>query len=152
MNVKFKKLIAEAVIPTRKTEGAIGYDLTVPCDTVVDGRCIIPLGLSVEMPNNLEAKIEPRSGFSARGITGVNAPCGTTEESYDADVLVGKIDPDYRGEIGVIIRSNSRFIVKAGTRIAQMTFYKVETPDIEVVESLSESERGEGGFGSTGAV
>jgi hypothetical protein len=71
---------------------------------------------------------------------------------YDADALVGKIDPDYRGNVGIIINNHDQsFILPKGTKVAQMTFYKVELPIIEEVDNLSDTERGEGGFGSTGA-
>ena len=70
----------------------------------------------------------------------------------DADVIDGKIDPDYRGGVGVIVNSHESypFRLAAGTRVAQMIFYKYESFDIEVVDDLSATDRGEGGFGSTG--
>lgn len=74
-------------------------------------------------------------------------------ERFNADVLVGKIDPDYRGEVGVIIRNNEPdkpFLIAKGTRIAQMTFYQTLSPLLESVEELSDTDRGTGGYGSTG--
>ncbi len=148
MKVRIKNLSENAVIPERKTDGSIGYDLVVPNDTPVVGRRMtIPLGFAIEMPYGIEAKIEPRSGCSCKGLPIEN------DARLDADVLVGKIDPDYRGEVNVIIINHAfpcTGLIKAGTRIAQMTFYKVEFPKIEISDELSESARGECGFGSTG--
>lgn len=157
MNVKFKKLNKNAVIPKRSTDGAIGYDLFIPTDMqVYQGRNILPLNFALEMPLGVEAKIEPRSGFASLGMEGKSLPDMQGHQytaRYDADVLVGKIDPDYRGIVGVIINNHDKtFILPKGTKVAQMTFYKVELPIIEEVDNLSDTERGEGGFGSTGTI
>jgi dUTP pyrophosphatase len=179
MNIKIKKLRNDALLPVKKTEDAIGYDLAVPCDICIERkRQVIPLGFALELPKGVEAKVEPRSGFSSKGIEGFElikpgspspSKLQRDEEDYDgplfsrvdmadyfnADVIVGKIDPDYRGECGVIILNHEPgkpFLIKAGTRIAQMTFYNVASVDhFEVVEELSETKRGTGGFGHTGA-
>lgn len=155
MKVKIKKLNENAVIPTKATEGAAAYDVYTPKNyTVLEGRrMVLPLGFSIELPYGYEAKIEPRSGFSAKGFEGRYVEAETGEEfvkRYDADVIIGKIDSDYRGEVGVIIKSNETFTVKKGTRIAQMTIYKVEDADFVLSEELSETERADGGFGHTG--
>jgi dUTP pyrophosphatase len=155
---KIKFLSKKAYMPRRATKGSVGYDLYVPQDTeIIIGRQVVPLDISIEMPCNVEAKIEPRSGFSSKGMEGCcfhraadKLFVSTTPERFDADVLVGKIDWDYRGNIGVIINSRERFIIKAGTRIAQLTFYPVITEELELTVDLSETERGEGGFESTG--
>lgn len=164
MNVKFKLLREGAVLPCKQTAGAIGYDLVVPEDTIIYGkrRQVIRLGFAMELPNNVEAKIEPRSGFSAKGIEGyvVNGDgikftnvALQASKITGADVLVGKIDPDYRGEVGVIIRNDGiPFIIEKGTRIAQMTFYQVPEVTLEVCDKLSETERGDGGYGHTGTT
>lgn len=102
-------------------------------------RSIVGTGLFIELPIGYEAQVRPRSGLSAKkGITVLNAP--------------GTIDADYRGEIGVILvnLSNEDFIIQNGERIAQLVIAKHERADWVVVEELSETSRGEGGFGSTG--
>lgn len=167
MKVKYKKLRPGAIIPKRATEGSAAYDLYVPEDFLVKrGRQIIPLNFAMEMENGYEALIDARSGFSAKGMEGYRVEMLMTRNGYklmqvemvhtdssrfDCDVIQGKIDADYRDGVGVIINNRSpyEFIIKAGTRIAQMTFHKVETVVWEEVEELSESGR-DGGFGSTG--
>lgn len=154
MKIKFKKLTPKAVLPVKKTDGAIGYDLTLDHDVLISKvRNAIPLGFAMELPEGIEAKIEPRSGFSANGILGTD-PNSDAQCYYNADVLVGKIDPDYRGDVHVIIRKNNYdcFIIPAGTRIAQMTFYRTaEVEGFDVVDELSDTDRDTGGFGHTGA-
>lgn len=162
MEVKFKKIKEGAIIPSKATKGSAAYDLYVPQDVVVEsGRFIIPLGFAMEMPLDVEALIDPRSGFSAKGMEGhkimqlqsldIDEPfISQLPHRFDCDVIEGKIDSDYRNEVGVIVyNKSSRFLLKKGTRIAQMTFHKVESPEWKEVEELSESKR-EGGFGSTG--
>lgn len=162
MEVKFKKIKEGAIIPSKATKGSAAYDLYVPQDVVVEaGRFIIPLGFAMEMPLGVEALIDPRSGFSAKGMEGhkiiqlksfdIDEPfISQLPHRFDCDVIEGKIDSDYRNEVGVIVyNKSSRFLLKKGTRIAQMTFHKVESPEWKEVEELSESKR-EGGFGSTG--
>lgn len=163
MKIRIKRLHPDAVMPTKATEMAVGYDLYVRHDICIEHpRQVVPLGFALEMPKNLEAKIEPRSGFSAKGIEGFALMNGREEEElwqridkterFNADVLVGKIDPDYRGEVGVIIRNNDciPFLIAKGTRIAQMTFYPVLDADFEESDELSDTDRGDGGYGSTG--
>jgi len=102
-------------------------------------RSIVGTGLFIELPVGIEAQVRPRSGLAAKkGITVLNAP--------------GTIDADYRGEIGVILinLSNEDFVVNNGERIAQLVIAKHERAEWQDVEFLSETDRGEGGFGSTG--
>ena len=102
-------------------------------------RSIVGTGLFIELPVGYEAQVRPRSGLSAKkGITVLNAP--------------GTIDADYRGEIGVILvnLSNEDFTIQNGERIAQLVIAKHERAEWVTVEELSETSRGEGGFGSTG--
>lgn len=146
-------------MPQKATEGAAAYDLYCPIDTRIKrGRNVVPLGFRLQMPVGIQAQVEPRSGFSAKGMEGypvyweneyrISAePC-----RMDADVITGKIDADYRGICGVIVNNHAdrEFILKAGTRFAQLTFQKVEAADFLVSQELDESERGEGGFGHSG--
>lgn len=102
-------------------------------------RSIVGTGLFIELPVGIEAQVRPRSGLAAKkGITVLNAP--------------GTIDADYRGEIGVILvnLSNEDFTINNGERIAQLVIAKHERAEWQEVEILSETSRGEGGFGSTG--
>lgn len=151
MNIKIKKLHPDARIPEKATPGAAGYDLYLPCECDLwSGRQRIPLGLAIELPEGYEAKVEPRSGYSTKGMEAV---IGASIRRIDADVLVGKIDADYRGEICLIIHSHEPIIYKLwkGQRIAQLTIYKAENAEFELTDTLTATERGEGGFGSTGA-
>ncbi|MFA7628634.1 MAG: dUTP diphosphatase [Candidatus Dojkabacteria bacterium] len=102
-------------------------------------RILIKTGLHIELPKNTEAQIRPRSGLALKyGISIVNSP--------------GTIDEDYRGDIGVILINLGKypFIIKKGDRIAQIIFQKVEKFDLKIVDRLSDTMRGEGGYGSTG--
>ncbi|MEP2279844.1 dUTP diphosphatase [Maribacter sp.] len=130
-------------LPHYETSASAGMDLRANLDEAVTlqplGRAIIPTGLFVELPVGVEAQVRPRSGLAAKkGITVLNAP--------------GTIDADYRGEIGVILVniSSEDFVIENGERIAQMVIAKHERAEWNLVDSLSETARGEGGFGSTG--
>lgn len=146
MEIRIKKLSERARIPQRMSSGAAAYDLYLKEDVYISsGRQVVGLGFAMEIPKGYAAEIQPRSGFASKGILAKDL------ERYDADVLYGLIDSDYRGEVGVIINSNEEddFLVPAWTRIAQMIIKKVEDVEFSEVESLSETERGKGGFGST---
>lgn len=150
MRVKILRLRPLVRIPMKATSGAAAYDISLPDDVKLKpGRQRIPLGFALEIPKGYEAKIEPRSGNSVNGLAAKRAD---TIRHIDADVLVGKIDSDYRGEINVIINSHETLnhTLIAGQRIAQLTFYKVK--DVRFVDSisLSDTKRGDGGFGHTG--
>lgn len=130
-------------LPNYETNTSAGMDLRANLTEAVTlqplGRAIIPTGLFIELPVGIEAQVRPRSGLAAKkGITVLNAP--------------GTIDADYRGEVGVILvnLSNEDFVIENGERIAQMVIAKHERAEWNQVESLSETARGEGGFGSTG--
>lgn len=151
MKVRYNKLSIDAQVPTKATMGAAAFDVYAPKTQLVRaGRNVINLEISLEIPPGFEGKIEPRSGYSSKGFAGYVDY--TTEKAYrfDCDVINGKIDSDYRGPIGVIVNNCDRnFYVKKGQRIAQLTFYKVE--DAVFVEGhLSGTDRGEGGYGSSG--
>ena len=146
MEIRIKKLSEWAIIPQRMSDGAAAYDLFLPEDTYIrSGRQVVGLGFAMEIPQGYAAEIQPRSGFASKGIPDKDW------ERMDADVLYGLIDSDYRGEVGVIINSNEQynFPVPAGLRIAQMIIRKVEDVEFSEFESLSETKRGKGGFGST---
>lgn len=141
MNLKIKKLVEDAIIPEYKTAGAAGMDVCAVEDVLLQpmGFKIVKTGLAMAIPHGYEVQVRPRSGMACKyGISVINTP--------------GTIDEDYRGEIGVglINLSQEPFKVEKGMRIAQLVINKVEQPQIEVVEELDETERGEGGFGSTG--
>lgn len=148
MNIKIK-LEPGGIMPTKATPGAAAYDVYAPANyEVTVGRSVMPLNFRLEIPAGYEAMIEPRSGFSSKGMEG---RIGFGRYRFDADVLPGKIDSDYRGVIGVIIRNaDEEFTLQAGTRIAQMTIRKVEDVTFTECAELSETDRGSGGFGHTG--
>lgn len=152
IKIKFKKLSKDAIVPTKATEGSAGYDLYLLEDTIVEhGRKILPTGIAIEMPSNIKADVRPRSGFSAKGMEGAYVETSIVSR-FDADVILGTVDSDYRNGIGVIVRNNGiDFKVEKGTRIAQLVFSFV--PDTELVEvnELTDTKRGKGGFGHTGS-
>ncbi len=130
-------------LPAYATEGSSGMDLRANLESPIEllpmQRMLVPTGLFLSLPANYEAQVRPRSGLSIKqGITCVNA--------------VGTIDADYRGELQVplINLSNELQTIQHGDRIAQMIIAKVEKVNLILVNQLDESERGTGGFGSTG--
>lgn len=130
-------------LPAYMSDHAVGADLRahIEEDLVISAgkTSIVPTGISIELPEGYEAQIRPRSGLAFKhGITVLNTP--------------GTIDPDYRGEIKVILinHSGEDFRVSRGMRIAQMVINRVEIPAVCVTEELSNTTRGEGGFGHTG--
>lgn len=143
--IKIKRLSEDALLPVKATDGAACFDLYVPKDTpICKGRNIVQLDLAIELPHGTYAEVRPRSGFSAKGMEDI------TGCRRDADVLHGIVDEDYRGNIGVIIRSEDYFIIKKGTRIAQMLIGEYRQCEFAEVDDLSSTDRGEGGFGHTG--
>ena len=143
--VFIKKLPGNDDLPLPKymSEAAAGMDLhAANTETVVlkpGERTLIPTGIAIALPVGLEAQVRPRSGLALKhGISLVNTP--------------GTIDPDYRGEIGVILINLGQddFTIHRGDRIAQMVINAYVHAQFQVVEELPESERGSGGFGSTG--
>lgn len=133
-----------AIAPSYETQGAAGADIRafLPESPVVlkaGEFTLVPTGIKMEIPVGYEVQVRPRSGLAAKfGITLLNSP--------------GTIDSDYRGELKVIMINHSKndFIINNGDRIAQLVVAKAIQADFNISSSLSESERGEGGFGSTG--
>lgn len=130
-------------LPAYKTEGSAGVDLYAFLEESIElgslERCLVPTGLFIELPLGYEAQVRPRSGLAIKkGLSMPNTP--------------GTIDSDYRGELKVPIINLSKETqtIKSGERIAQMVIAKHETVTWEEVEVLSDSDRGSGGFGSTG--
>lgn len=164
MEVKIK--LNGGYMPKKAHPSDAAFDLYTPEDIVLKtGRQAIDLKFSIELPIGYAATIQPRSGFSSKGIeveilediagTGVEE-CYT--ERINGDVIRGLVDENYRGHVGAIIKIDEencgyhRWILKKGTRIAQMQI--VEVPQVELIEvdDLSESDRGTRGFGSTGTT
>ena len=141
--LKIQRLEHNKILPEYKTEGAAGMDLCAAIEEPIIlkplERKLIPTGIKIELEKGYEAQIRPRSGLSIKyGITLINC--------------VGTIDEDYRGEVcvAVVNISNQAYTIQPDERIAQMVISKYEKAKIEVVTELSDTQRGEGGFGSTG--
>lgn len=142
MNVKLINKSKHAT-PAYETAGSAGMDLRANITEAITlqplERTIVKTGLHIALPVGFEAQVRPRSGLAAKkGITVLNAP--------------GTVDADYRGEIGVILvnLSNEEFVINDGERIAQLVIAKHERVTWNEVNTLDETERGTGGFGSTG--
>jgi dUTP pyrophosphatase len=141
--VRFRRLDTnpDIPLPARATEHAAGYDVRAAADVeLAPGEiALVPTGLVMELPPDVECQVRPRSGLALKhGITLPNSP--------------GTIDPDYRGELGIIVQNLGRetFRLARGERIAQLVFARFETPMVVEAQGLAESARGSGGFGSTG--
>ncbi|XP_074283189.1 deoxyuridine 5'-triphosphate nucleotidohydrolase-like [Silene latifolia] len=137
--LKVKKLSDKAVLPSRGSPLAAGYDLSSAVETKVParGKALVPTDLSIAIPQGTYARVAPRSGLAWK---------------HSIDVGAGVIDADYRGPVGVILFNHSDvdFEVKEGDRIAQLIIEQIVTPDVFEVEDLDSTVRGAGGFGSTG--
>lgn len=138
--VGFQKLVPEAVVPTRATEGSAGYDLCV-CENVhiPPGQTLaVPTGLALNIPEGYEGQIRSRSGLALRGIVVANQP--------------GTIDSDYRGHVQVLLHSQhgGPTLLAAGTRVAQLIIAPVCKVNFVEADVKADTARGTGGFGSTG--
>lgn len=141
IKIKFQKIHEGAIIPKYANVGDAGMDVTSVEDYEINPgeHILVKTGLKMELPEGYEAQVRPRSGLALKHkITVLNSP--------------GTIDSGYRGEAGIILMNhgNEKFSISKGDRIAQFVIAKHESPIIEEVEDLESSERGEGGFGSTG--
>jgi len=156
MNIKIKKIRKEAKIPIRASDGAIGYDVFAsrildkhtkkiigkfPIEIMPGSSILVGIGIKMAIPWQCEAQVRPRSGLASKSdIELSNSP--------------GTIDPDFRGEAGVLLRNrgNKPFIIKKDMRVAQLIFSKVEVPVLEETGKLPSTKRGVGGFDSTGLL
>ena len=141
MTVSFKRLVPEAILPAYAHPGDAGMDLCSVESLVIPagGRSLVRTGLKMALPAGYEAQVRPRSGLALkRGVTVLNTP--------------GTIDEGYRGEIGVVLANfgDEDFRVETGDRIAQMVIAPVTRAEISETDELDATDRGEGGFGSTG--
>lgn len=140
--VKIRRLREGAQLPRYMSDGAAGLDLAALVDYEVaippGGRALVGTGIAIELPHGLEAQVRPRSGLALKhGVTVLNSP--------------GTIDEDYRGEVKVLLvnHGEEEFTVRSGERIAQLVVARVERVALEESD-LSETRRGDGGYGHTG--
>jgi dUTP pyrophosphatase len=143
MKLAVRRLRQDAVLPRYKTAGAAGMDLVAALDgpiTIAPGaRALVSTGLALAIPDGYEGQVRPRSGLALEhGVTCLNSP--------------GTIDADYRGEVKVILANlgAAPFTVAPGDRIAQLVIAPVVRAELDEVTALPETNRGDGGFGSTG--
>src|SRR5210317_1294826 len=134
-----KKLVEDAVIPTRGSTHAVGYDLYSVEDCCVphNSRHLVGTGISIVLPVNVYGRVAPRSGLAVK---------------HGIQVGAGVVDPDYTGEVKVVLfnQGENDFKVAVGDRIAQLILERCETPPVKEVLTIDETTRGAGGFGSTG--
>ncbi|XP_028402273.1 deoxyuridine 5'-triphosphate nucleotidohydrolase-like [Dendronephthya gigantea] len=138
-SIMFSKISEKAIAPSRGSSGAAGYDLYSAYDMTVpaQGKALVKTDIAVALPDGWYGRVAPRSGLSWK---------------HHLDVGAGVIDSDYRGNVGVILFNLSHidYEVKQGDRIAQLLIQRICTPQLEEVESLDITTRGDGGYGSTG--
>ncbi|ACO63581.1 deoxyuridine 5'-triphosphate nucleotidohydrolase [Micromonas commoda] len=137
--LRVKKISEHATLPVRGSDGAAGYDLASAYDYVVParGKELVKTDLSIAIPKDTYARIAPRSGLAWK---------------HFIDTGAGVVDYDYRGNVGVILFNHGEkdFEVKKGDRVAQLILERITTPEVLEVEDLDATDRGAGGFGSTG--
>lgn len=143
MTLAFKRIHPDAVLPAYAHPSDAGMDLRSVADVVIPrgGRALVPTGLVILLPPLYEAQVRPRSGLALKhGVTVLNSP--------------GTIDAGYRGEIGVILANfgEADFAVKKGDKIAQLVIAPVTQPQVEETDVVDATDRGTGGFGSTGVA
>jgi len=141
MALNVTKLVPHAILPTRSTPGAVGYDLFSADNYVVlpGRRVVVSTGIAVELPPGTYGRIAPRSGLAVK---------------HGLDTLAGVVDPDYQGEVKVVLQNldvQNPFVIRPGYRIAQLILEQCVTPEVvEVAGIAAETPRGTAGFGSTG--
>ena len=141
MTLRFKRIHPDAVLPAYAHPSDAGMDVRSVADIAIPpgGRALVPTGLVAIIPPMCEIQVRPRSGLALKhGVTVLNTP--------------GTIDSGYRGEIGVILANfgDKEFSVSKGDKVAQLVFAPVVQPEIEETDTIDETDRGAGGFGSTG--
>ena len=148
MNVK--KTNKDAVIPMFAHPTDSGFDLFTCEDITIKAskKCIIPTGIAFEIPEGWGIQIKNKSGITIKGVP------TTSGKNADITVYEGTIDMDYRGEVGIMVKniSNKTIAIPVGTKLAQGVLERVYQCTFEEVEEVSETDRGEGGFGSTGVT
>ena len=142
-HIRIKKVSPNAKLPEQMTNLSAGFDLSASEDISLGpgSRCLVPTGIAVAIPAGYEGQVRPRSGMAwKRGITVLNSP--------------GTIDADYRGEVKVILlnTTDSRIHIPSGERIAQLVINQIPEVTLELVAELEDTDRGAGGFGSTGSA
>lgn len=137
--LKVKLIHEKAIIPSRQTEGAAGYDLYAVEDCIIKShdRRRISTGIEIQLPPGTYGRIASRSSLAL---------------GYFLDTKAGVIDSDYRGEVKVLLANDNirDYTVHAGERVAQLIIERILTPEVEVVDELDDTPRNDGGFGSTG--
>ena len=141
--VKFKKLHPDAIVPTKATKGSACFDVYSLRRECLEGNGIylVETGIACEVPEGYFLDVRPRSGLSLKGVVLLNSP--------------GTLDSDYRGELKIMLYNygrshNGNFFIEKGDRIAQIRLVKEEPTEFIEVQELTETDRGKGGFGSTG--
>ncbi|XP_015267272.1 PREDICTED: deoxyuridine 5'-triphosphate nucleotidohydrolase, mitochondrial isoform X2 [Gekko japonicus] len=139
LRLRFAKLSENALAPSRGSSRAAGYDLysAYDCEILPLGKAVVKTDIQISLPSGCYGRVAPRSGLAA---------------NHFIDVGAGVIDEDYRGNVGVVLFNfgNETFKVKRGDRIAQLICERIYYPELEEVQVLDDTERGSGGFGSTG--
>lgn len=139
MSLGIKRLTPDAILPTRGSVDAVGYDLysIEDCNILPGNRHLVGTGIATLLPVGVYGRVAPRSGLAVK---------------HGIQVGAGVVDPDYTGEVKVVLfnHGDRDFEIKKGDRIAQLVLERCETPPVEEVVSVEETERGSGGFGSTG--
>lgn len=151
MRIQIQKLRNDAHLPYYATPQSAGCDLIVPGNRedkvfIPFGRSVIKLGFAFSLPEGWEAQIRPRSGISLKGLPDIYG-----ERHHNVSLVIGTIDADYRGEVGVIIHNREPgFYIEGGCRIAQMVISPIAHANWVLCDELPESSRGQSGFGHSG--
>jgi len=137
--MRIQLLSENAFVPKRQSDGSAGYDLMSAYDMIIKAhdKGVVKTDIAIEVPKMTYGRVAPRSGLAVK---------------HFIDVGAGVIDSDFRGNIGVVLfnHSDEDFVIKKGDRVAQLIIEMIMTPEISVTETLTFTDRGENGFGSTG--
>ena len=151
LDVKVKILSPNAVVPKYAHATDTGFDLYTSEDLVLDPKCtgIAKTGLAFELPEGWGIMLRNRSGITVKGCPAITL---NNSKNVPVTVFIGTLDEDYRGEIGIMVRNDSEqsILIPAGTKLAQGVLEKINQAVFTLVDELSETTRGQGGFGSTG--